>query len=259
MKLTEEELNRFERHTLLEEVGESGQLKLKNGKVLIIGAGGLGSPAALYLAAAGVGTIGLVDTDVVDISNLQRQIIHSTKDVGKAKVDSAKQSILEINPYVKVNVYNEFITEENADDIIKEYDFVIEATDNFETIFLINDVCARLKKPFSHAGVIRFEGQAMTYVPDKGPCYRCIFKEVPKAGTVPTSKEVGIIGVLPGILGSMQALEAIKYLIGIGELLIGRMFRFDGLKMEARTIRLPKADCNCKACANGNNKNTEKG
>ena len=204
MAFTDEQLERYSRHIILKEVGAKGQKKLLNAKVLIIGAGGLGAPAAMYLAAAGVGTIGIADADEVDLSNLQRQIIHTTQDVGKAKVLSAKETMEAINPDVKVNTYRTFIDSENIMDIIKDYDFVIDGTDNFPAKFLINDVCVMAKKPFSHAGIIRFKGQLMTYVPGQGPCYRCVFKNPPPKDAVPTCKQAGVIGEISLVLATFS-------------------------------------------------------
>ena len=248
MAFTNEQMERYSRHIILQEVGVKGQKKLLNGKVLIIGAGGLGAPAAMYLAAAGVGTIGIVDADEVDLSNLQRQIIHGTADVGKAKVKSAKETMNAMNPDVTVNTYREFVTSENIMDLIKDYDFIIDGTDNFPAKFLINDACVMAKKPFSHAGIIRFKGQLMTYVPGEGPCYRCVFKNPPPKDADPTCKQAGVIGAMGGVIGSLQAMEAIKYLIGVGDLLTGKLLTFDALKMEFHTIKLPKADHKCAIC-----------
>lgn len=248
MAFTEEQLERYNRHIILKGVGAEGQEKLLAGKVLIIGMGGLGSPVAMYLAAAGVGTIGIVDADEADLSNLQRQVIHRTADVGRAKVQSAKEKINALNPDVTVHTYREFVTPENIMERIEDYDLVIDATDNFSTKFLINDACVLAKKPFIHAGINRFQGQLMTYVPGEGPCYRCVFKNPPADGVVPTSKEVGIIGAMAGVIGSLEAMEAIKYLTGAGELLTGRLLTYDALKMEFRTIRLPKRDKDCAVC-----------
>lgn len=248
MELTNEQLERYSRHIVLKEVGEKGQKKLLNGNVLIIGAGGLGSPAAMYLAAAGVGTIGIADADEVDLSNLQRQIIHATDDIGKDKVLSAKETMNKINPDVTVNTYHTFITSENIMDLIKNYDFIIDATDNFSAKFLINDACVMAKKPFSHAGIIGFKGQLMTYVPGEGPCYRCVFKNPPPKGAVPTCKQTGIIGAMCGVIGSLQAMEAIKYILGAGELLTGYLLTYDALKMEFRKVKLPKDNSDCAVC-----------
>ena len=248
MAFTNEHLERYSRHIILKEVGAKGQKKLLNAKVLIIGAGGLGAPAALYLAAAGVGTIGIADADEVDLSNLQRQVIHPTADVGKAKVQSAKETMEAINPDVTVNTYRTFIDSENILDIIKDYDFVIDGTDNFPAKFLINDACVMAKKPFSHAGIIRFKGQLMTYVPSQGPCYRCVFKNPPPKDAVPTCKQAGVIGAMGGVIGSLQAMEAIKYILGVGDLLTGYLLTYDALKMEFRKIKLPSDTSKCPIC-----------
>ena len=247
MAFTNEQLERYSRHIILQEVGVKGQKKLLNASVLIIGAGGLGAPAALYLAAAGVGTIGIVDADEVDLSNLQRQVIHTTNDVGKAKVKSAAETMEAINPDVTVKTYRIFVDSTNIMDLIKDYDFIIDGTDNFPAKFLINDACVMAGKPFSHAGIIRFKGQLMTYVPGEGPCYRCVFKNPPPKDAVPTCKQAGVIGAMGGVIGSLQAMEAIKYIIGKGELLTGKLLTYDALKMEFHTIKLPK-DHHCAVC-----------
>ena len=247
MAMTDEQIERYSRHIILKEVGAKGQKKLLNGSVLIIGAGGLGAPAALYLAAAGVGHIGIVDADEVDLSNLQRQVIHATADIGKAKVKSAKESMEAINPDVKVSTYRMFVDSTNVRELIREYDFIIDGTDNFPAKFLINDACVLEKKPFSHAGIIRFQGQLMTYVPGEGPCYRCVFRNPPPKDAVPTCKQAGVIGAMAGTIGTLQAMEAIKYLIGKGDLLTGKLLTYDALKMEFRKINLKK-DCNCAVC-----------
>ena len=247
MAFTNEQLERYSRHIILQEVGVKGQKKLLNASVLIIGAGGLGAPAALYLAAAGVGTIGIVDADEVDISNLQRQVIHTTNDVGKAKVKSAAETMEAINPDVTVKTYRTFVDSTNIMDLIKDYDFIIDGTDNVPAKFLINDACVMAGKPFSHAGIIRFKGQLMTYVPGEGPCYRCVFKNPPPKDAVPTCKQAGVIGAMGGVIGSLQAMEAIKYIIGKGELLTGKLLTYDALKMEFHTIKLPK-DHHCAVC-----------
>ena len=236
MALTDEQIERYSRHIILKEVGAKGQRKLLNAKVLIVGAGGLGAPAAMYLAAAGVGTIGIVDADDVDLSNLQRQIIHQTADIGKAKVKSAKETINAMNPDVTVNTYREFLTSENIMDIIKDYDFIIDGTDNFPAKFLINDACVMAKKPFSHAGIIRFKGQLMTYVPGEGPCYRCVFKQA------------GVIGAMGGVIGSLQAMEAIKYITGVGKLLTGYLLTYDAINQEFHKIKLPSNTDGCAVC-----------
>lgn len=247
MAFTNEQLERYSRHIILQEAGVKGQKKLLNASVLIIGAGGLGAPAALYLAAAGVGTIGIVDADEVDLSNLQRQVIHTTNDVGKAKVKSAAETMEAINPDVTVKTYRTFVDSTNIMDLIKDYDFIIDGTDNFPAKFLINDACVMAEKPFSHAGIIRFKGQLMTYVPGEGPCYRCVFKNPPPKDAVPTCKQAGVIGAMGGVIGSLQAMEAIKYIIGKGDLLTGKLLTYDALKMEFHTIKLPKDD-HCAVC-----------
>ena len=248
MAFTNEQIERYSRHIILKEVGAKGQKKLLNAKVLIIGAGGLGAPVAMYLAAAGVGTIGIADADEVDLSNLQRQIIHQTKDVGKPKVESARETMEAMNPDVKVVTYHEFITSENIMDIIKDYDFILDCTDNFPAKFLINDACVIAGKPFSHAGIIRFQGQLMTYVPEKGPCYRCVFKDPPPKDAVPTCKQAGVIGAMGGVIGSLQAMEAVKYILGTGDLLTGYLLTYDALKMEFRKIKLPSDTHSCAVC-----------
>lgn len=249
MSFTNEQMERYSRHIILKEVGAKGQTKLLNSKVLIIGTGGLGAPAAMFLAAAGIGTIGLVDYDSVELSNLQRQIIHLTKDVGKPKVLSGKETINEMNPDVMVITYQEWVSASNIVDIIKDqdYDFIIDGTDNFPAKFLINDACVLTQKPFSHAGIIRFQGQTMTYVPGKGPCYRCVFKNPPPPDAVPTCKQAGVLGVMGGIIGTIQATEAIKYILGMGDLLTGQLLTYDALKMEFRKVKLSD-NKNCQVC-----------
>ncbi len=247
MDYTSEQLERYSRHIALKEVGLDGQERLLKGRVFIIGAGGLGSPAAMYLAAAGVGTIGIADADEVDLSNLQRQIIHGSGDLGKAKVMSAEETIHALNPDVEVHAFQTVVSPDNIMELIRDYDFVIDAVDNFPAKFLINDACVIAGKPFCHAGIIRFQGQLMTYVPGEGPCYRCIFKEPPPEGAVPTCKQVGIIGAMAGTIGSLQAMEAVKYLVGCGDLLTGRLLVYDALKMQFRNVKLPKDD-NCAVC-----------
>ena len=232
MAFTNDQLERYSRHIILKEVGAKGQKKLLNSSVLIIGAGGLGAPAALYLAAAGVGTIGIADADEVDLSNLQRQVIHATKDIGKPKVLSAKESMEAINPDVTVKTYQTFVDSETIMDLIKDYDFIIDGTDNFPAKFLINDACVMAKK----------------HVPGEGPCYRCIFKDPPPKDAVPTCKQAGVIGAMGGVIGSLQAMEAIKYLLGVGDLLTGYLLTYDALTMEFRKIKLPKHVKNCPVC-----------
>lgn len=248
MAMTDQQIERYSRHIILKEVGAKGQKKLLNAKVLIIGAGGLGAPAAMYLAAAGVGTIGIVDADEVDLSNLQRQIIHATADIGKPKVKSAKETMNAMNPDVEVKTYHKFVDSTNIREIIREYDFVIDGTDNFPAKFLINDACVMEKKPFSHAGIIRFKGQLMTYVPGEGPCYRCVFKNPPPKDAVPTCKQAGVIGAMGGVIGSLQAMEAIKYIVGVGNLLTGHLLTYDAVNQEFRKIKLPSDTSKCPVC-----------
>ncbi|MCD7937253.1 MAG: HesA/MoeB/ThiF family protein, partial [Tannerellaceae bacterium] len=223
---TEEQIERYSRHILLQDVGVEGQEKILKAKVLIIGAGGLGAPIALYLAAAGVGTIGIVDGDVVDLSNLQCQVIHFTPDVGRPKVESAAEKIKQINPDVHVVTYPEFFVASNALDMIRDYDFVIDGTDNFPVKFLINDACVLAGKPFSHGGILRFEGQTLTYVPGSA-CYRCLFNAPPPPNAVPTCSQAGVLGAIAGMLGTIQAAEALKYITGVGELLTDRLLTFN--------------------------------
>lgn len=248
MALTDEQLGRYSRHITLKEIGVRGQKKLLSSSVLIIGARGLGSPAAMYLAAAGVGTIGIADSDKVELSNLQRQIIHTTSDIGKAKVTSAEETINALNPDVNVKTYEIKVDSTNILGLIDGYDFIIDGTDNFAAKFLINDACVLAKKPFSHAGILRFTGQLMTYVPDISPCYRCIFEAPPPKDAVPSCREAGVIGAMAGIIGTMQALEAIKYLTGQGEMLTGYLLTFDGLTNEWRKIKLPNKVKYCAVC-----------
>jgi len=249
-KFTEEQIKRYARHIILPEVGGKGQEKLLNSKVLVIGAGGLGSPAILYLAAAGVGTIGIVDFDVVDFSNLQRQVIHNTERVGTPKVESAKKTVEMLNPDVKVITYNTRISKENIMDIIKDYDVVLDGTDNFPTRFLINDACYFAGKPLVSAAMLRFEGQVSVFdyrIKENSPCYRCLFPEPPPPGLVPTCQEAGILGSIGGIMGCIQATEAIKLILGIGEPLVGKLLIMDALSMDFRKVKLRK-DPNCPLC-----------
>lgn len=249
-ELSAEEVRRYDRQMILPEVGSEGQKKLKKSKVLIVGAGGLGSPVAVYLAGAGIGTIGIMDADVVNISNLQRQFIHNIKTENVNKAESVKMALEKLNDKIKVKIYPFALTADNAKEIIREYDFIIDAVDNFETKFLINDTCVLLEKPFCHAGILRFEGQVMTYVPGNYPCYRCVFEEIPEGSLVPNCSQAGIIGAVAGIIGSIQALEAIKYLLGIGELLTGKIFVLDGLSMRTRIVSVNKKNDRCKVCGN---------
>jgi molybdopterin/thiamine biosynthesis adenylyltransferase/rhodanese-related sulfurtransferase len=245
--LTNEEVLRYSRHLILPDVGVDGQRKLKAGRILLIGAGGLGSPLALYLAAAGVGTLGLVDFDVVDISNLHRQVLHGTKDVGRPKLESARERLRDVNPHVHVEPYETRLTSQNALDIIRDYDVVIDGTDNFATRYLTNDACVLLGKPNVYGSIFRFEGQASVFALEEGPCYRCLFPEPPPPGMVPSCAEGGVLGVLPGLVGTIQATEGIKLILGVGEPLIGRLLLIDALTMRFRTVRLRK-DPNCPAC-----------
>lgn len=244
MTLDKDDAARYARHFVLSEVGVAGQKKLLGSKVLVIGAGGLGS-CAMYLAAAGVGTIGIADGDNVEPSNLQRQIIHRTDSLGMPKSTSAARTLYELNPKVKVEEYGK-VTADNIFDIIERYDFVLDCTDRFETKFLINDACVMSKKPYCHAGVVRFEGQVMTVLPGKGPCLRCLLGEIPKNAS--TCAEVGVMGAMVGVIGSIQALEAIKFLLGKGELLVGKVLTFDGLTMEMRVTPFPHISKDCKVC-----------
>ncbi len=236
--LSDTERKIYSRNMLLPEIGESGQLKLLESRVLVIGLGGLGSPALFYLAAAGVGEIGAADSDVVELSNLQRQILHGRKDIGRNKTESAVDSISRLNPDVRLKTYG-LISEENIEGMIASYDFVIEATDNFKSKFLVNDACVRLGKAFSHAGILGAYGQTMTIVPGAGPCFRCVFEDEPQPGTYETTDQAGVLGSVAGVLGTLQSIEAIKYLLGIGGLLVGRLLTFDALSMEFREVKLP--------------------
>jgi molybdopterin/thiamine biosynthesis adenylyltransferase len=247
VSLTEEQRERYSRHIILEQVGGVGQEKLLSSKVLIVGAGGLGSPAGLYLAAAGVGTIGIVDADKVELTNLHRQIIHHTGDLGVEKVKSAKTKMQAINPDVTVRTYHRLAKADNIREIIREYDFVIDATDNFAAKFLINDACYFEKKPFSHAGVLRFDGQLITVLPGETTCYRCIFNAPPPAGVMPSSSQSGLLGVLPGVIGTLQATEAIKYLLKIGDLLINTLLTYNVLTMKFRKVRFNR-NPSCPLC-----------
>jgi molybdopterin/thiamine biosynthesis adenylyltransferase len=244
---TEEQIERYSRHIILKEVGGKGQQKILDGKVLIIGAGGLGSPIALYLAAAGVGTIGIADADVVELSNLQRQIAHQTRDIGVPKVLSARDKMEAMNPDVRVNTYHAWISADNILDIINGYDFVIDGTDNFAAKFLINDACVLAGKPYSHGGILHFVGQTLTIIPGQSACYRCIFPAPPPKDAIPTCSQAGVLGVLPGVIGIMQATEALKYLLGMGELLTGRLLVYDALAMTFRTVKV-RRNPHCPIC-----------
>ncbi|HEV8355881.1 MAG TPA: molybdopterin-synthase adenylyltransferase MoeB [Gemmatimonadales bacterium] len=245
--LTHEEALRYSRHLILPEVGVPGQLKLRQAKVLLVGAGGLGSPLALYLAAAGVGTLGLVDFDLVDLSNLQRQILHGTGDVGRSKLESARRRIADVNPHVRLDTYETRLAADNALDLIRGHDLVVDGTDNFATRYLVNDACVLLGVPNVYGSIFRFEGQASVFATKDGPCYRCLFPKPPPAGLVPSCAEGGVLGVLPGLVGTIQATEALKLLLGAGEPLIGRLLLVDALTMQFRTVRVRK-DPACPAC-----------
>jgi len=245
--LTNEERLRYSRHLILPEVGVDGQLKLKQGKVLCVGAGGLGSPLALYLAAAGIGTLGMVDFDVVDISNLQRQIIHSTADVGRKKLDSAAESIAAINPNVELRKFETLLSSSNALEIFRDFDIIADGTDNFPTRYLVNDACILTGKPNVYGSVFRFEGQASVFATKDGPCYRCLYPEPPPPGAVPSCAEGGVLGILPGLVGVIQATETIKLILGLGESLAGRLLMIDAATMSFRELKLRK-NPDCPAC-----------
>jgi sulfur-carrier protein adenylyltransferase/sulfurtransferase len=245
--LSRNEISRYARHLIIPDVGVDGQKRLKAARVLLIGAGGLGSPLALYLAAAGVGHIGIVDFDVVDVTNLQRQILHGTKDVGRSKLASARERIADINPFVELTTYETALTSKNALGIIEKYDLVVDGTDNFPTRYLVNDACVMLGKPNVYGSVFRFEGQASVFSTKDGPCYRCLFPEPPPPGTVPSCAEGGVLGVLPGLIGTIQATEAIKLILGIGEPLVGRLLLVDALGAQFRTVKVRKNPA-CPAC-----------
>jgi adenylyltransferase/sulfurtransferase len=245
--LTQQEVLRYSRHLIVPEVGLEGQKRLKAARVLMIGAGGLGSPIALYLAAAGVGTLGLVEFDVVDETNLQRQILHGTKDVGRKKLDSARDRIHDVNPHVEVIGHDARLTSENALEILKGYDLVVDGTDNFATRYLVNDACVLLGKPNVYGSIFRFEGQATIFCTAEGPCYRCLYPEPPPPGLVPSCAEGGVLGILPGLVGVVQATETVKLIAGIGESLVGRLLLVDALAMQFRTVKLRK-DPQCPAC-----------
>jgi adenylyltransferase/sulfurtransferase len=246
--LSPEEIARYSRHLVLAEVAIEGQLRLKRSSVLLVGAGGLGSPAALYLAGAGVGRIGIVDFDVVDESNLQRQILHDTTWVGRPKIDSAAARLRALNPHVRVETHPEALTRDNALALLAGYDVVVDGTDNFETRYLTNDACFFLKKPNVHGAIFRFEGQASVFWPDRGPCYRCLFPEPPPPGLVPSCAEGGVLGILPGVIGSIQATEALKILLGVGEPLLGRLLLYDALAMRFEELKLQR-DPDCRLCS----------
>lgn len=245
---TQEQKSRYARHLMLPEVGEKGQAKLLQSRVLLLGAGGLGAPAALYLAAAGVGTLGIVDDDVVDASNLQRQVIHNTTRVGMPKVDSAAKTISDLNPDVKVERHQARLTSANVLEIIKDYDLIVDGTDNFQTRYLLNDASLILRKPVVNASIFQFEGQLTVFMPFEGPCYRCLYPEPPPPGMAPSCNEAGVLGVLPGVIGVLQATEVIKLLLGIGKPLIGRLLQYDALNVKFREFKLPR-DPKCVTCS----------
>lgn len=247
MNFTEEQIKRYSRHIILKEVGGKGQKKLLESKVLVVGAGGLGSPASLYLAAAGVGKLGIVDSDVVDLSNLQRQVLHSTQDVGRPKTESALETLKALNPDVEVTTYNLRLNKENVMNIIKDYHVVVDCVDNFPARYLVNDACVFLRKPLVEAGILRWDGMIMTVVPGKGPCYRCIFPDPPPPGAVPSCQEAGVMGAIAGVIGVLEATEAIKLLLGIGNTLTGRMLLFDAMETSFRQVEVKKHEM-CPVC-----------
>ena len=247
-ELSSGELSRYARHLSLPEVGRQGQTRLKNSRVLIVGVGGLGSPVALYLAAAGVGTLGLVDFDEVDITNLQRQILHGTEEIGKPKLESAKRRISSVNPNVQIVKHSCRLDSHNALEIMENYDVVVDGTDNFPTRYLVNDACVLLGKPNVYGSIFRWEGQVSVFAKDDGPCYRCLFREPPPPGLVPSCAEAGVLGVLPGIVGSLQALEVVKIILGEGDSLVGRLLIFDALELKWREVKL-KRNPDCPVCA----------
>jgi adenylyltransferase/sulfurtransferase len=247
MSFTDEQIQRYSRHIILTEVGGKGQKKIRDAKVFIVGAGGLGSPAALYLAAAGIGTLGIIDGDVVDLSNLQRQVIHHTSDLNRPKVLSAKEKIEALNPDVQVITYHHLLNSQNAMDIIKDYDLILDGTDNFPAKFLINDAAVFARKPLIHGGILRFVGQVFTIIPHETACYRCVFNSPPPPGLIPSCQEAGVIGVLAGMIGTIQATEALKLILGIGKTLSNRLLTYDAHKMEFREIKLKK-NPKCPVC-----------
>lgn len=244
MKLSEDQLQRYSRHIILPEIGEEGQIKIAKAKVFIVGAGGLGSPVGYYLTAAGVGTIAMVDNDNVELSNLQRQIAHSVKTIGKPKVESAKMAFESLNPDVNIVAIKERLTKDNILDLIKDYDIVVDCSDNFATRFLVNDASVMAKKPLITGAIFKFEGQLTAVIPGKGPCYRCLFEEPPPPGVLPSPQGVGLLGVIPGIIGTLQASEVLKLIIGRGEILKGELLIYNALKNSFRKVRVPKnPDC----------------
>lgn len=253
MPLSNEQMKRYARHIVLREIGVAGQEKLLSAKVMVVGLGGLGSASIPYLAAAGVGTLGLVDNDKVDLSNLQRQIVHSSRNVGRSKAVSAKERVRDINPEVRVVDYDTRLTRENAENLIREYDIIVDGTDNFSARYALNDACAALKKPFVYGTIFKFEGQASVFKSPEGPCYRCLYPEEPPPGIIPTSVEAGVMGVLPGVIGLIQATETVKWIVGQGKPLIGRLLLYQALEMRFREVQIHK-DAGCLTC--GHHKNS---
>ena len=247
IEFTDEQIERYSRHIILPEVGGAGQQKMLEARILLLGAGGLGSPAAYYLAAAGIGNLGIVDFDQVDLSNLQRQIIHSTERIGMLKTESAKKTIQALNPDVNVTLYNEKIDSSNILSIIKDYDYVVDGSDNFPTRYLANDACVMENKTLIHGSIYRFEGQVTVFKPNSGPCYRCLYPEPPPPGMSPNCQEGGVLGVLAGIVGNLQVVEVLKLILGIGEPLVGKLLIYDALKTEFRNLNLRK-DASCPLC-----------
>ena len=247
IEFTDEQIERYSRHIILPEVGGSGQQKMLEARVLLLGAGGLGSPAAYYLAAAGIGNLGIVDFDQVDLSNLQRQIIHSTERIGMLKTESAKKTIQALNPDVNVTLYNEKMDSSNIKSFIKDYDYVVDGSDNFPTRYLVNDACVMKNKTLIHGSIYRFEGQVTVFKPGDGPCYRCLYPEPPPPGMVPNCQEGGVLGVLAGVIGNLQVVEVLKLILGIGKPLVGKLLIYDALNTEFRNLRL-RRDANCPIC-----------
>ena len=244
---TEEEIERYSRHLILEEIGGSGQQKIKQSRVLVVGAGGLGSPAAFYLAAAGVGKLGLVDSDLVDRTNLQRQILHTTANLERPKVESAREKLESLNPGIEIKIYNKYLNRDNIEDIIKDYESIVDAVDNFPTRYLINDACYFHNKILIEAGILKFSGQLMTIKPEAGPCYRCVFREPPAEGAIPSCQQAGVLGAVAGTIGTLQATEVLKMITGVGQPLIGRLLVYDALKLSFREVKIKK-DENCPLC-----------
>jgi len=247
IEFSDEQIERYSRHIILPEVGGSGQQKMLEARVLLLGAGGLGSPAAYYLAAAGIGNLGIVDFDQVDLSNLQRQIIHSTERIGMLKTESAKKTIQALNPDVNVTLYHEKMDSSNIMSLIKEYDYVVDGSDNFPTRYLVNDACVMKDKTLIHGSIYRFEGQVTVFKPGDGPCYRCLYPEPPPPGMVPNCQEGGVLGVLAGVIGNLQVVEVLKLILGIGKPLVGKLLIYDALNTEFRSLRL-RRDANCPIC-----------